>query len=111
MKRLIPLTLLLLGVLCSSCIPSTFTLPKLSKPDAPVVLESLIIPENMEIISTDYIATMAADSSTWKGRAFVKIYAVHKETKEKYLLLYEELDKRSRPFKIIKFEKEKFEGI
>jgi hypothetical protein len=41
--------------------------------------------------------------STVNGRAFVRVYAVHKTTGEQFLLLYEDITHRRRPVQIIRF--------
>ena len=44
-----------------------------------------------------------AVGSTISGRAFVKVYAVHRTTGEQFLLLYEDIARRRRPVQIIRF--------
>jgi hypothetical protein len=51
------------------------------------------------------LAEMKEDavSSTFGGRAFVKVYAVHRTSGEQYLLLYEDIARRPRPIQVIRF--------
>jgi hypothetical protein len=44
-----------------------------------------------------------AVSSTIGGRAFVRVYAVRRDTREQVLLLYEDIAHRRRPIQIIRF--------
>ena len=48
-------------------------------------------------------APQGAIGSTVNGRAFVKVYAVHKTTGDQFLVLYEDITRRTRPVQIIRF--------
>jgi hypothetical protein len=71
----------------------------------------LEIPPDLEIKSVDFPASTFTDvsggpdgtSSSVGGRAFVKVYAVHRTTGEQLLLLYEDISNRRRPVQIIRF--------
>jgi hypothetical protein len=71
----------------------------------------LEVPPDLEIKSVDFAATTFSDvsgsggstSSSVGGRAFVKVYAVHRVTGEHFLLLYEDVANRKLPFEIIRF--------
>lgn len=96
----------------TACNPKVYTLPKVSDSGDVVISQKLIIPEEFEVLSTDFAATMAVDkggdggfSSTTIGRAFIKLHCRHKVTGKDYLLIYEDLKNRSKPIQIIKFEK------
>jgi len=94
----------------TACNPKVYTLPNLSDPDDVVISQKLIIPEEFEVLSTDFVTTMATDpygekGETTIGRAFIKLHCRHKVTGKDYLLIYEDLENRSKPIQIIKFEK------
>ena len=38
------------------------------------------------------------------GRAFLKVYAVHRETGDQYLLIYEDIKRRKTPVQVIRFQ-------
>lgn len=120
MKKRNFLIILIFTFVLTACTGAVYTLPNVARADSPVVTEHLIIPEEFEIISADFDASLSAKassaaggpvSSTTFGRAFIKLHCRHKETKEEYLLLYEDLKNRSKPIQIIKFEKVPFNKI
>lgn len=102
---------LLLLTVAAGC-RTTTTLPRLSEINDPTKSVTLNIPEDMEVKSIDFSATMYGDQTggttqSAKGRAFVKVYAVHRKTGQQYLLLYENIEKRAEPVMIVRFEPQK----
>ena len=100
---------LLLGVACR---PPVNTLPPLVAPTDAIQYYDLDVPPDLEIKGVDFSATTFSDvsgppdgatTSSVGGRAFVKVYAVHRTTGEQYLLLYEDIARRRRPVQIIRF--------
>jgi len=82
------------------------------RPNRPVQYYDLELPADLEIKAVDFSATTYADvsgppegavGSTVSGRAFVNVYAVHRTTGEQFLVLYEDVGRRSRPVQIIRF--------
>lgn len=106
------LSLLLLPALASgvACSPVN-TVPEPVSPTAAIQHYDLEVPEGLEIRSVDFSATTFSDvsgsggatSSSVGGRAFVKVYAVHRTTGEQFLLLYEDIARRKRPVQVIRF--------
>jgi hypothetical protein len=95
---------------------TTTTLPRLSGTNDPIESITLYIPEEMEVKSIDFSATMYGDQTQGTtqsagGRAFVKVYAVHKRTGEQYLLIYENIEKRPQPVMMIRFEPRSASGM
>ena len=106
--------LVLIALSSSACSRTVNTLPPVSKPGAPLSEISLEIPPGLEVRSVDYDASMFSDvsglsgqygytSTSVGGRAFVKVYAVERESGEQVLLLYENIAQRSKPIQIIRF--------
>lgn len=93
-----------------ACAPVN-TVPDPVSPTAAIQYYDLEIPADLEIKSVDFSATTFSDvsgaggstSSAVGGRAFVKVYAVHRRSGEQYLLLYEDIAHRKRPVQIIRF--------
>jgi hypothetical protein len=88
------------------------TIPPLVTPAAEVQRLDLELPPDLEIRTIDFAATTYADvrgnsdTGTWSevaGRAFIKVWAVHRDSGEHYLLLYEDIAHRRRPVQIIRF--------
>lgn len=108
--RLGSLSLIVLAVVVAACQPVN-TVPEPVAPSAAVQYYDLEIPPDLEIRSVDFSATTFSDvsgsagamSSSVGGRAFVKVYAVHRSTGTQYLLLYEDIAKRKRPVQIVRF--------
>ncbi len=94
----------------AACAPVN-TLPRHLAPDDPVQRYELEIPSWLDVRAVDFSATTFSDVSgtgSWTstqvgGRAFVKVYGVHRETGEQYLLLYESPAKRRGPTQVIRF--------
>jgi hypothetical protein len=88
------------------------TIPPLVTPLAEVQRYDLELPPDLDVKTIDFTATTYADvrgnsdtgtSSEVAGRAFVKVWAVHRTTGDNYLLLYEDGSHRRRPVQIIRF--------
>jgi hypothetical protein len=87
------------------------TVPNPVSPTAAIQYYDLEVPPDLEIKAVDFSATTFTDVSgsggaTYSsvgGRAFVKVYAVHRTTGEQFLLLYEDIGRRKRPVQIIRF--------
>ena len=108
-KALLALSVLVTGV---ACVKPVNTVPAPVSPAADVQRYDLELPPDLEIRGVDFTATTYADvsgppegavSSTVNGRAFVKVWAVHRTTREDYLVLYEDVSRRKRPVQIIRF--------
>lgn len=93
-----------------ACAPVN-TVPAPVSPTAAVQYHDLEIPPDLEIKAVDFAATTFSDvsgsggtmTSAVGGRAFVKVYAVHRTTGEQFLLLYEDVEHRKRPVQVIRF--------
>jgi hypothetical protein len=110
-----------LGVLALStlatgigCVKPVNTIPAPVAPTAAVQYYDLELPPDLEIRAVDFSSTAFSNvsgggatetpvSSSVGGRAFVKVYAVHRTTGEQFLLLYEDVLRRRRPVQIIRF--------
>ena len=87
------------------------TVPEHVSPSSAIQYYDLEVPPELEIKSVDFSATAFSDvsgssgitSSSVGGRAFVKVYAVHRKTGEQFLLLYEDIARRKRPVQVIRF--------
>lgn len=108
-NRLVPGVLLTL-VSVIACGPVN-TVPRPVSPTAAIQYFDLEIPPDLEIRSVDFSATTfsevsgagGATASETGGRAFVKVYAVRRATGEQFLLLYEDIEHRKRPVRVIRF--------
>ena len=108
-KRAIPYSLIALvsGVACHP----VNTVPAPVSPTAAIQYYDLEIPPDLEIRAVDFSATTFSavsgsggyTSSETGGRAFVKVYAVRRTTGEQFLLLYEDIEHRKRPVRVIRF--------
>jgi hypothetical protein len=87
------------------------TVPGPVSPSSAIQYYDLEVPPELEIKAVDFSATTFTDvsgsqdvtSSSVGGRAFVKVYAVHRRTAEQFLLLYEDIARRKRPVQVIRF--------
>lgn len=95
-----------------ACVPPVNTVPPPVAPTAEVQHYDLEVPSDLDIKAVDFSATTFADvsgpsqgptTSSVGGRAFVKVYAVHRTTGEQFLLLYEDVAHRRRPVQVIRF--------
>lgn len=101
---------LLILVWVVGCSPVN-TVPEPVSPTAAIQYYDLEVPLDLEIRSVDFDATTFSEvsgsggttGSEVGGRAFVKVYAVHRRTGEQFLLLYEDIAHRKRPVQIIRF--------
>jgi hypothetical protein len=104
----LPVTLLLIGG--AACHPVN-TIPPPPSPSDPITHYDLEIPDALEVKSVSFDATAFSDVSgggNWTstqvgGRAFLKVYAVHRQTGEQYLLIYEDIAHRKTPVQVIRF--------
>ncbi len=102
-------TLLAVGA-GGACTPVN-TVPNPVSPTAAIQYYDLQVPPDLEIKAVDFSATTfaavsgsaAGTSSAVGGRAFAKVYAVHRTTGEQFLLIYEDIEHRNRPVQIIRF--------
>ena len=95
-----------------ACVQPVNTVPPPVAPAAAVQRYDLELPPDLDIKAVDFSATTFTDvsgapntgtSSSVGGRAFVKVYAVHRTTGEQFLVLYEDIQNRRRPIQIIRF--------
>jgi hypothetical protein len=111
MSRRISLPIVLPALFTSIACTPVNTVPEPVSPSAAIQHYDLEIPVDLEIKSVDFSATTFSDvsgsggstSSAVGGRAFVKVYAVHRSTGEQYLLLYEDIARRKQPVQVIRF--------
>src|SRR3954453_2911996 len=105
---LVILPLLAAGI---ACVKPVNTVPAPVSPAAEVQRYDLELPPDLEVKSVDFSASTFTQvsggsdgtSSAVGGRAFVKVYAVHRTTGEQFLVLYEDVSNRRRPVQIIRF--------
>lgn len=101
--------LILLGL--AACRHPVNTIPAPASPTDPIEHYALEIPDALEIKAVSFQATAFSDISGGAnmtvtqvgGRAFLEVYAVHRQTGEQYLLIYEDVDHRKTPVRIIRF--------
>jgi hypothetical protein len=101
---------LAMGIGLAACSPINTVPPPLTPTD-PVQHYDLEIPESLDIRSVEFTATTFADVSGYGGttgskvggRAFLQVYAVHRDTGDQYVLLYEDLPRRKQPVQVIRF--------
>lgn len=87
------------------------TVPAPVSPTAAIQYYDLEVAADLEVRAVDFSATTFSDvsgaggttTSSVGGRAFVKVYAVHRTTGEQFLLLYEDIEHRKRPVQVIRF--------
>jgi hypothetical protein len=112
LRHRVSLSLFILPALVSAVACSTVnTVPEPVAPTAAIQHYDLEVPADLEIRSVDFSATTFSDVSgsggttvsAVGGRAFVKVYAVHRTTGEQFLLLYEDIARRKRPVQVIRF--------
>jgi ketosteroid isomerase-like protein len=101
-------------LLLAGCTHTVNTLPPLAAPGAALQEITLQIPDGLEVVSIDYDAALFSDVSGYSsasiggtstslgGRAFMKVHAVDRVTREQVLLLYEDVTKRTEPIQIIR---------
>ena len=100
-------------VILGACSKTINTLPPTVTPADPVQHYSLQIPDSLEIKTVDFDAALYPNvSGTGElgvdtklgGRAFVKVYALHRRTGEAYLVVFEDIARRRDPVLVIRFE-------
>ena len=107
--RLICLFTLVAGAACSRAVN---TLPPPVSPTAPVQYYDLEVPQDLEVKAADFSASTYSEvsgtefvTSSVSGRAFVKLYAVHRTSGEQFLLVYEDIARRKQPIHVIRFHR------
>lgn len=98
------------ALLGAACAPIN-TVPEPLAPTDPVQHYDLEVPASLEIRSVDFDAALFSDVSGGSelvgtqvgGRGFLKVYAVHRQTGEQYLLIYENIRERKQPVQVIRF--------
>ena len=98
------------SIALAGCSPVNTVPPPLA-PNDPVLHYDLEIPESLEIRSVEFTATAFSDVSGYGGstgskvggRAFLQVYAVHRQTGDQYVLLYEDVARRKQPVQVIRF--------
>lgn len=113
MRSLLSLCVLPAAAMIAACNRSVVnTMPPLLAPAADVQRLDLELPPDLEVRAIDFVATTYADvrgtpesgtSSQVAGRSFIKVWAVHRESGEHYLVLYEDAPRRRRPVQIVRF--------
>ena len=113
MRYLLSLCVLPAAVMVAACNrPVVNTIPPLVTATAEVQRLDLELPPDLEVKTIDFTATTYADvrgtpeigtSSRVAGRAFIKVWAVHRDSGDNYLLLYEDVARRRRPVEIVRF--------
>lgn len=94
----------------AACSPVN-TVPAPVSPSDPIQYYDLDLPESLQVQSIEFTATTFSDvsgasgvtSSKTGGRAFLQVYAIHRETGEQYVLLYEDIANRKQPVQVIRF--------
>ena len=94
----------------AACSPVN-TVPAPVAPSDPIQHYDLDLPESLQVQSIEFTATMFSDvsggggttSSETGGRAFLQVYAIHRDTGEQYVLLYEDIARRKQPVQVIRF--------
>ena len=110
-RRILSLLLCSLALAVVGCSTTVNTLPPLATATDPAQHYTLDLPEGLEVKSVDFDATLFSNvsgsgtntSTSLGGRAFVKVYAVDRQTGEQYLLLYENIARRTEPTQVIRF--------
>jgi hypothetical protein len=110
MRPWLPVLIAALLAAVLACNPVN-TVPEPVSPSSAIRYYDLEVPPELEIRAVDFSATTFSEvsgssgitSSSVGGRAFVKVYAVHRKTAEQFLLLYEDIARRKRPVQVIRF--------
>jgi hypothetical protein len=107
-----PLSLVVVFVAAAAChIPPVNTVPAPLAPDDPVTHYEIEIPDALEVKAVSFDATTFGDvagnefgvGTQVGGRAFLKVYAVHRKTGDQYFLIYEDIVNRKTPVQVIRF--------
>ena len=108
-NRMTPFVLPVLATAIACTQPTVNTVPAPVSAVAEVQYYDLDVPSDLDIRTVDFSASSFAEVSdgqttaTDRGRAFVKVHAVHRATGVHFLLLYEDVANRKRPVQIIRF--------
>ena len=94
----------------AACSPVN-TVPAPVAPSDPIQYYDLDLPESLQVQSIEFTATTfsavsgsgGTSSSKAGGRAFLQVYAIHRDTGEQYVLLYEDIANRKQPVQVIRF--------
>jgi hypothetical protein len=95
----------------AACAP-TNTVPPPVAPNDPIQYYDLNLPESLQVQSIQFAATTFSEVSGYGGatgseiggRAFLQVYAIHRETGDHFLLLYEDIANRRQPVQVIRFQ-------
>lgn len=98
-------------VAAAACHTPVNTVPAPLAPDDPVTQYEIEIPDALEVKSVSFDATTFGDvqgnefgvATQVGGRAFLKVYAVHRKTGDQYFLIYEDIVHRKTPVQVIRF--------
>lgn len=100
-----------LALALAACGP-TNTVPRPVAPSDPIQHYDLRIPESLQVQSIEFAATTFSEVSGYGGttgsevggRAFIQVHAVHRDTRDQYLLLYEDIANRKQPVQVIRLQ-------
>jgi len=89
----------------------TNTVPAPVAPGDPIQYYDLDFPESLQVQSIQFSATTFSEvagyagttASEIGGRAFLQVHAIHRDTGDQYLLLYEDIVNRKQPVQVIRF--------
>jgi hypothetical protein len=106
-----PITVIAAALALAACGP-TNTVPAPVAPSDPIQYYDLNLPESLQVQSIEFAATTFSEVSGYGGttgsevggRAFIQVYAIHRETGEHYLLLYEDIANRKQPVHVIRLQ-------
>ena len=95
----------------AACGP-TNTVPPPVAPSDPIQHYDLYIPESLQVQSIGFAATTFSEvagsagvtASEVGGRAFIQVHAIHRDTGDRYLLLYEDIANRKQPVQVIRLQ-------
>jgi hypothetical protein len=98
-------------VAAAACHAPVNTVPAPLAPEDPITHYEIEIPDALEVRSVSFDATTFGDvggnelgvATQVGGRAFLKVYAVHRRSGDQYLLIYEDLVHRKTPVQVIRF--------
>lgn len=101
------------ALVTAACGPTTNTVPAPVAPGDPIQHYDLDLPESLEVQSIEFAATTFSEvagyggttSSEMGGRAFLQVHAIHRETGDHYLLLYEDIANRKHPVQVVRFRR------
>lgn len=105
---------LFISIAFTACVPPpVVTLPPEPSRSSKPIETTLYIPYGLVVQSVDYdveFYTSSDEGTTYgdgrRGRSFIHVHAVHRNTGEQYLLVYESSPQQPRPIQIFRFEEE-----